>query len=846
MEDLRFAAGKWLKVRLVSWTAASRRTPLDMNDLRFALRQLARNPGFTLVAVFTLALGIGANTAIFSMVNAVLLKPLPYHQPDRLMMVWADNPTFNLGIHELPPSQRDVVDWRQRAQSFEQVAGISSVQMDLSQNGELKRIGAVSVTANFFPTLGVSPARGRSFTAEEEQPGKDKVVVISDGLWQREFGGDPGILGTTINLNNESRVVVGIMPAGFNFPRSTEMPAPYNLPAQSELWVPVAGDAKFWQDDVNRQFIVFGRLRSGVALPQAQAEMDVLAQQSARDRPETHAGWSTHLRPLTQQVTGQTRPLLYALLAAVAFVLLIACVNAASLQLCRSAARRKEMAIRAAIGAGRARVIRQLLTESVLLSLMGGTLGLILGIGSLKLLLVLSPPSMPRLQEAVFDGWVFAFTVVLTLMTGVLFGLVPALHASKINLSEALNAAGKGNSDGGRWRSQVGLITGQVAVALALLVGAALVIQSFQRMLELDPGFSKVGVASFDLTFRGANYEQGKSRLEVFRQIQERLSRLPGVESVALVSHLPLGGSENVSYFFVEGMPAAQPGQEPLGQQRLVTAGYFRAMGVGLVRGRDFGPADTMGKPLVAVINETLSRQFFPGTDPIGKRIRMKDFGENEWCEIVGVVRDVRANALEVKPTPGYYLAHSQLPTYWEEMKVVVRGGNAGQSLPSEALLRREMAAIDPALPMANYRTIEELISKAVAGPRFGSLLLGMFAGTALLLTMVGLYGVVAYTVSRRIRELGIRLVLGAQRGEVLRLVLSEGMRPVLVGLGLGLAMALALGRFLASLLFEIQPTDPITLVMASVVLLAVTVLACWLPARRASRIDPLVALRSE
>ena len=817
-----------------------------MQDLRFALRQLLKNPGFTAVAVLTLSLGIGANTAIFSLVNAVLLKPLPYHEPDRVMVVWADNPAFNLGIHELPPSQRDLLDWRQRAKTFEQVAGISSVQTDLLRNGELKRIGAVSVTANFFPTLGVSPVLGRSFTSEEEQPGKDRVVVMSDSLWRREFGGDPQVIGSSIVLNGESRVVVGIMPAGFNFPRSTEMPAPYNLPAQSELWLPVARDAAFWQDDVNRQFIVLGRLKAGVTVPQAQAEMDVLGQQAAQDRPETHAGWITHLRPLVQQVTGQTRPLLYVLLGAVAFVLLIACVNVASLLLCRSAARRKEMAIRAAIGAGRARVIRQLLTESVLLSLMGGVLGLVLGIGCLKFLLILSPPSMPRLQEAAFDGWVFAFAVVLTLLTGGLFGLVPALHASRINLSDALNASGRGNSDGGRWRSQVGLITGQVAIAFALLVGASLMIQSFQKILGLDPGFSKRGIASFDLTFRGANYKKEESRLEVFRQIQDRLGRIPGVESVAMVSHLPLGGSENVSYFSVEGMPAPQPGQEPLGQQRLVTAGYFHTMGVGLVRGRDFEAADTLGKPLVVIINETLARQFFPGVDPLGKRIRMKDFAEDQWCQIVGIVRDVRANALEVKPTPGYFLPHSQLPTYWEEMKVVMRGGGGGSPLPSETVVRRELRTIDPALPMANYRMIEDLISRAVAGPRFGSLLLGMFAGTALLLTMVGLYGVVAYTVSRRIRELGIRLVLGAQRRDVLRLVLSEGMRPVIVGLGFGLAMALGLGRFLASLLFEIKPTDPVTIVGSSLILVGVTLLACWLPARRAAQVDPMVALRSE
>ena len=817
-----------------------------MQDLRYAFRQLLRNPGFTAVSVLTLALGIGANTAIFSAINAVLLTPLPYHEPDRLMVVWTDNPSFNLGIHELPPSQQDVLDWRQRAQSFEQVAAVSSVQADLDQNGESKRIGGVSVTANFFLTMGVPPILGRGFTSEEEQPGQDKVVVISDGLWRREFGGDPRLIGTPIQLNNESRVVVGVMPEGFNFPRSTEMPAPYNLPAQSELWLPVARDSKFWQDDVNRQFIVLGRLKPGVSVTRAQAEMDAMAQQAATERPATHAGWSTHLRPIARQVTGQTRPVLMVLLGAVAFVLLIACVNIASLLLSRAAARRREMAIRSAIGAGRARVIRQLLTESVVLALLGGSLGMLLGVGGLKVLLAMSPPNMPRLQEATFDGPVFFFALMLTLVTGVLSGLAPALHASKVDLNEALNAAGRGNSDGGRWRSQVGLVTGQVAIAFALLVGAALVIQSFQRMLALDPGFSKTGICSFDLTFRGGTYEKGGSRIALFHQIQERLGAIPGVGDVAMVSHLPLGGSENVSYFLVEGMPPSKAGQEPLGQQRLVSAGYFHTMGVSLIRGRDFEATDALGKPRVAIVNETLARQFFSVTDPIGKRIRMKDSGDDEWCLIVGIVRDVRANALDLKPTPAFFLPHSQRPTYWDQMTVVVRGREAGLPLPSEGTLRREMTVIDPALPMANYRTMEALVSDAVAGRRFGSLLLGLFAVTALLLTMIGLYGVVAYTVSRRNRELGIRLILGARRGEVLRLVVSQGMRPVLVGLGVGLAVALGFNRFLASLLFEINPTDPVTFVASSVILVGVTLLACWLPARRAARVDPMVALRSE
>ncbi len=726
------------------------------------------------------------------------------------------------------------------------MAGITSTLVDLNRNGELIRIGAMAVTANFFRTMGIQPVLGRGFTAEEEQPGKDKVVVISDGLWRNEFGGDPNLVGKSVTLNNESRVVVGIMPAGFNFPRSSEMPAPYNLPVRSDLWLPVAGDARFWQDDVNRQFIVIGRLKSGVTVDLAQAEMDRLAEQAATDRPATHTGWSTHLQPLALQVAGKTRPILFVLLGAVAFVLLIACVNVASLLLCRSAGRRKEMAIRAAIGASRGRVIWQLMTESVLLALLGGVFGLLLGGGGLKVLLAMSPPNIPRLHEAALNGQVFFFSLGLSLVTGVLFGLMPALHTSKFNLSEALNAGGRGNTDGVRRRSQVGLVTGQVAIAFTLLVGAALVVQSFQRLLALDPGFAKTGVCAFDLTFRGERYAKGESRIAFFNQVKERLGTLPGVKDVAAVSHLPLGGSENLSYFFVEGAPAPQPSQEPLAEQRVVTTGYFRTMGIGLLRGRDFDESDAQGKPLVAIINETLARKFYPGGDAIGRRFREKDSGENDWCTIVGIVRDVRATALDVKPTPGFYLPHSQLPSYWDEMTVVVRATEGGAASPAESTLRLEMMTIDPGLPMANYRTMEALVSNAVARPKFGSLLLGLFAATALLLTVVGLYGVVAYTVSQRMRELGIRIVLGAQPGEVRRMVVLQGMRPALVGLVLGLAAALGLSRFLASMLFEINATDPATFIVASVVLFGVAVMACWLPARRAARVDPMEALRSE
>lgn len=814
-------------------------------DLKFAFRQWLKSPRFTTAAVLTLALGIGANTAIFSVIHAVLLEPLPYREPDRLMVVWADNPTLNLGIHDLPPSQLDFVDWRRQAKAFEQLTGMESKSVDLSRQGESSRVGAMEVTANFFSTVGVQPALGRGFTLEEDQPGQGRVVVISDHLWRREFAGDPNLLGKTITLNDESHVVVGIMPAGFDFPRSAEMPAPYALPVRSELWLPLVRDVNFWQDDINRQLIVIGRLKPDVTVSQAQVELDAISRQAAKERPATHENWTTHLRPLSLQVVGDTRPVLFMLLGAVTFVLLIACANVASLLLSRSGERRKEMAIRAAIGAGRARVVRQLLTESVLLALIGGGFGLLLGAGGLKFLLAWSPPNLPRLHEATLNGKVLAFSLVLSLATGILFGLAPALHASRVSLSETLNTAGRGNSDRRR-RGQNGLVIADVAIAFTLIVGATLMLQSFRRLVTLDPGFTKSGIHAFDVTFRGARYAAGPSRIAFFQQIREKLTHSPGIHSVAAVSHLPLGGTVNMSYFLVEGSPAPRPAEDPLGEHRLITTDYFRTMGIRLVRGRDFNEFDTQGKPRVAIVNETLANQFFPNGDAIDKRIRLRESGEPEWCQIVGIVRDVRATALEAKPTPGFYFAHGQFPEYWETMTVIVRGELDAPAAGSAAALLTALRAIDPAIPIGDFRTMETLVSNAVARPRFGSMILTTFAATALMLTTVGLYGVVANTVSQRVRELGVRLALGATPGDILRMIVKQGLSPVLAGLALGLVAAWGLGKAMASLLFEIQPGDPVTFLAAAAILLAVSALACWVPARRASRFDPVVALRME
>jgi putative ABC transport system permease protein len=815
-----------------------------MNDLKFAVRQLLKNPGFTAVAVVTLALGIGANTAIFSVLNTVLLKPLPYRHADRIVMIWTDNPSYNLGFHELPPSQQDLMDWRAQAKSFDQIAAISSATIDLKRADDSRRLGAVSVTANLFEALGIQPMLGRTFTAEEEQPGKDKVAILGHALWQREFGGDPKILGTSISLNNERRSVVGIMPPGFSFPHGVEMPPPYHLAAETELWLPASGDAAFWADDVNRQFIVLGRLRPEVTVKQAQVEMSAIAQRVAKERAATHAGWSTNLRPLPIQVAGPARPLLFVLFASVVFVLLIASANVANLLLCRGAARQKELAIRAAIGAGRARVFRQLLTESLVLAAIGGTTGVLLGVLGLKALLAFSPSNIPRLHETVLDGKVLAFCAALSLVTGIVFGLVPAWSASRLNLSEFLNSSDRGNSASSKLVRFGTLVTAETAIAVILLTGAMLTLQAFEKLLKLDPGFAKSGVGALDLTFRGPRYDSGEARIAFFDQLQEQLRAVPGVRAAGAISHLPLGGHENVGYFRLEGAAEPEPGKEPLAEDRLVTSGAFEAMGFKLVQGREFEKGDALGKIPVTVINQALAHQFFPGASPLGKRIRRKE--DKEWLTIIGVIADVHGAALELRPRPAMYRAHRQSPGYWDEMTVVMRTGPDAAAMSPEQLLRREIRKLDPSLSIANFRTIESLVAQSLARPRFTAFLLAVFATVALVLTMVGLYGVVAYTVNRRTRELGIRVALGAGRFDVMGLVLKQGLRPALLGIVIGIAGAAGLTRFLASQLYGVDPMDPLTFAGVCIVLIVIAGAACWLPARRAARVHPMIALRYE
>jgi putative ABC transport system permease protein len=812
-----------------------------LQDLRYGARILLKNPGFTAIAVLTLALGIGANTAIFSVINGILLRPLAFHDPDRLVMLWTDNPAWRLGFHEIPATPADLPEWRATAASFEQLAAFQSDPADLSDGDAPERVGGVDVSANLLPLLGVQPVLGRNISAEEEQPGRDRVAIISYALWQRRFGGDAEILGKTITVNRAPRKIVGVMPEGFHFPRATEMPRVYNLPETADLWTPLARDAKFWEKRTQRGLIVIGRLKPGVTQAQAQTEMDSLAARQARDYPQTNEGWRVWLTPLFNQVVGQTRTPLLVLLGAVGFLLLIACSNVASLLLARAAARRREIAVRAAIGAGRARIIRQLLTESLLLATLGGSLGLLLGYWGLDVLLSFVPPTVPRLQDISLDTHVLLFTALISILTGALFGLVPTWQASKVNLAEALKDVGRTNPAGRGIRSHSLLVTAEVALAAVLLVGAVLMLQSFQRLLAVDPGFKPEGVATFEVSLPQARYPDGGQRAQFFDQARARLSSLPGVRAVGAISNLPLGGYESVTSIAIEG---AEPGRgkEPMAEDRAITPAYFEAMGMSLVSGRDFDETDGAGKPLVAIVNETLVRQFFPEGDAVGKRIKWV-LRDKDWRTIVGVVRDVRGFALETQARPQLYHPHAQSP--YGLMAMAVRAD--ATALPSlRSAIQQEFKQLDATLPVANFRTMSELVAKAVARPRFSALLLGLFAAAALILTIVGLYGVVAYGVNQRTREIGVRMALGAQRQNVLELVIGQGMQPAFVGVGIGMISAFALTRLLAGQLYEIKPSDPATFGIVALGLLFVSLIACYMPARRATKVDPIAVLKCE
>lgn len=803
-----------------------------MHDLRYAARLQRKNPGFTIVAVIALALGIGANTAIFSVVNTILLRPLPYKDPERLVMVWED--ATRHGYPRDTPAAANFVDWRDQNQVFEGMAAIDDMSFNLTGSGDPERLEGRSVSANLFPLLGVEPQLGRVFTTAEDQPGAQRVVLLSYALWQRRFGGDPGIVGKSLTLNAESHVVVGVMPARFQFPSSDD-----------QAWVPMA----LTQQEAgnrNRHYLqVVARLKPGVSLAQAQSEMSTIAARLQQQYPQSNAELGAAVQPLHEHLVGDIKPALLVLLGAVGLVLLIACANVANLLLARAAVRQKEIAVRVALGARRWRLIRQFLTESVLLSSLGGLVGLAVAYGGLVLLKAFIPEDISQARDISIDLKVLGFTFLVSVATGLIFGLAPAMQAARFNQAETLKEGGRDAATGGSGKRLRGLLVmAEVAISLVLLIGAGLLINSFLRLRNVDPGFRADNLLTMKIVLPEPKYEEMERRSAFYTDLISRIQSLAGVRSAAVTSNLPLYRQGNSISIGIEGRPAPPPGQELIVVTRMISPGYFDTMSIPLLRGRQLTEQDTATTPNVVVISETMARRFWPGEEAVGKRIAIGRIRTPEdWVQVVGVVKDVRQFELNAEPKPQMYLTYRQVG-FFDSRDLVVKTDVDPASMA--ATVRKAVWEIDKDQPVSNIQTMEEILADSIARQRFSMLLLAIFAAVALVLAGVGIYGVMSYSVAQRTHEIGIRMALGAQTGAVLKLAVGYGMKLVLAGLVIGLIAAFALTRVMSTLLFGVTATDPATFTLISLLLIAVAALASYIPARRATRVNPIIALRYE
>jgi predicted permease len=831
-EEARFAA-----LRQFGWTESIKEDCRDqrgvswleslVQDIRYGARQLRKNPGFTAVAVLTLALGIGANTAIFSFVNAVLLRPLPFKNPERLVMVFENNP--ERGSRKNAVGAPVLGEWRSRSQSFEGLAACESDDSILTGGGQPETLPTASLSANIFTLLGVKPLLGRGFLPEEETFGNHHVAILSYELWQRRFGGDTKVVGQSITLNSESCEIIGVMPPHTFFPDG-----------DAQVWRPLAFSPSQLSQRHNHHYSVYGRLKPGVSLAQANTDMELVASGMAEADPQ-NKGWGAEVFPLQEIMAGDSRSILLVLLGSVGLVLLIACANIANLLLARAADRSREFAIRSALGAGRRQIIRQLLVESLTLAAVGGLGGLLLGQAALRLLVQLSPPNLPRLWEGVPLDWTtLAFTVGITLLTGLVFGLAPALQTAKATLTTELNDGSRGNSgDHHRRRIRAALVVSEMAVSLVLLIGAGLMIRSFERLLSQPLGFVPEHVVTMNIGLPSKSYPVNAVRARFFDQLLARSRTLPGIDSAALVWGLPLGEAKANITVAIPGAPKPAPGESVSAGYSQISGGYFGTMGIPVLRGRDFSDADRSGSPAVVIVDETFVKNFKLGNDAVGKHIGVGD-GTTD-AEIIGVVRDVKRLDIAQSPQGEMYRPFRQ--NCWGSMELVLRT----RRNPADVLraVRAEVDGLDKNLPIQDSRAMTQLVASSVADRRLSVQLLGGFSGIALLLAAVGLYGVLAFTVAQRRREIGIRMALGAQRADVLWLVLCQGMAMVMAGVVIGLLGALALARLLGGLLFDIKPNDPVTFAIVPLVLAATALLACWLPARRAARVSPMEALRA-
>jgi putative ABC transport system permease protein len=799
-------------------------------DIRYSLRILLKNPGFTGIVVIALAIGIGANSAIFSVVNSVLLRPLRYDDPSRLVMVWMDNTRMHVeqDIHSYP----NYVDYRDRNESFDDLAAYYGISVNFVGSGEPERVIGTRASANLFGILGVSPYTGRSFLPEEDEPGKDKVVVIGYDLWQRRFGGDTSVIGQAVTMSDVPRTIVGVMPPGFRFPSK-----------DAEFWVPLAPEQEEKEARGAFGYWVIGRLKPGVTLEHARVDMSAIAASLVQQYPQIMEGFGVNLVPLHEQVVGKVRPMLLILLGAVGFVLLIACANVANLLLARALMREREIAIRTALGAGRRRLIRQLLTESAVLALLGGAAGLLLAKWGVSLLIALSPSDTPRLDQITIDGRVLAFTLIVALLTALIFGIVPALQASKPDLNESLKEGSRGSTGARTHRIRNALVVSEIAISAVLLVGAGLMIRSFARLQQLDLGFKPDHLLTMNLQLTRARSQEGKG-VVFYRDLIERVGALPGVESAGAITAIFLEELPNSTNFSIEGRPPLPPSEQIETPIDFVTPGFFKAMGAPLLRGRELSEADKPDTPRVALINDTFARQFWPGEDPIGQRFKFgRPDSNSPWMTIVGVVADMRRTGYEAAVRCETFLPYTQRPNIGF-MSLVVR--TTGDPSSMIATVRDQIRQIDREQPISHAGPMTELLGEMIARRRFGTLLLSFFAAVAALLAFVGVYGVVSQSITQREHEIGIRMALGARTSDVLKLVLRQGVSMVIPGVVAGLTGAWWLTSLMTGLLYQTGTHDSFTFIATGAMLAMVAIVATAIPARRAARVDPMVALRQE
>ncbi|MEY2563624.1 MAG: hypothetical protein QOH88_1817 [Verrucomicrobiota bacterium] len=814
-----------------------------IQDLRLAFRSLLHTPGFTLVALITITLAIGANTAVYSLVNALLIRPLPYKAPNELVLLWEK--FAGQGLDVIPVSAPEYLDYEKQTRSFTAIAAFDYANLNLTGGEMAERIQGAVVTPSLFPLLGVEPIKGRVFSASEVGEGQDNVVVISARIWQRRFNSDPELLGKQISLNGRNFTVVGIMPAKFEFPIPLFNIQGGNFAGQVDIWKPIAFTKQELESRGSRSYGVLARLKPGVTMAQAQAEIDTITANWATQFTENYSAptrFGASLYSLHEQVIGGMRTALWILLGAVALVLLIACANLTTMLLARAGGREREFAIRAALGASRAQLLRQTLSESVLLAVLGGCAGALLAVWGLDLLRAIGTQTVPRIAEANLDPRVLLVTLAVSIGTGILFGLVPALASGNPELTEALKEGGRGSTTGVRRnRIRNALVVAEVALALVLLITAGLLMKSFVRLQNVDPGFNPKNVLTMELALPQLKYPRGKPVIDFYAEVERRVARIPGVQHVAITSILPLSGSNSDSSFHIEGRSEMQTKVFPDEEIRVVSPDYFRVLEMPLIKGRFFTEADNADAPGVIVINQAMAKKYWPGEEALGKRINFDDSKPEEikWITVVGVVGDIRHRGLDAEAKPEYYVPHPKLP--YRGMILTVRSTQDPRALISS--IRREIQAFDPEQPLANIKTLEQITAESIAPRRLSAVLLGVFAAVALILASVGIYGVMSFLVVQRTHEIGVRMALGAQRRDVFILVLGRAARLVLIGTVLGLVLAGLSSRALGAMLYRVGAFDLTTFLGVTLALTAVALLASYIPALRATRADPMIAL---